>query len=104
MKTIEMSHGTVCSKCLLWPDLCTCELLAAGTLERTYVGIVAAKLWASFDDNEKTGVRFGMFPAGPMQVATEAETHQPEPVRDFQHKLVCALMDEVYAAHVVVKS
>ena len=25
MKLIETSHGTVCSKCLLWPDLCTCD-------------------------------------------------------------------------------
>ena len=27
----------------------------------------ASELWADFDDNEKTGVRFGMFPAEPMQ-------------------------------------
>ena len=26
----------------------------------------AAELWAGFDDNAKTGVRFGMFPAKPM--------------------------------------
>ena len=25
MKLIGTSHGTVCSKCLLWPDLCTCD-------------------------------------------------------------------------------
>ncbi len=23
--TIETSHGTVCPKCLLWPDLCACN-------------------------------------------------------------------------------
>lgn len=22
---IVMSHGTVCSRCLLWPDMCTCR-------------------------------------------------------------------------------
>lgn len=22
---IEMSHGTVCPRCLLWPDTCTCN-------------------------------------------------------------------------------
>lgn len=25
MNLIECSHGTVCARCLLWPDLCTCE-------------------------------------------------------------------------------
>lgn len=24
MTLIETSHGTVCARCLLWPDLCTC--------------------------------------------------------------------------------
>lgn len=32
----------------------------------------AANLYATFDKNERTGVRFGMFPAKPMQQA-EAE-------------------------------
>lgn len=27
------------------------------------------QMWAAFDKNEKTGVRFGMFPAGPMRQA-----------------------------------
>lgn len=29
----------------------------------------AREIWDSMDDNEKTGVRFGMFPAGRMQDA-----------------------------------
>lgn len=29
----------------------------------------AQELWDNMDENEKTGVRFGMFPAGPMQDA-----------------------------------
>lgn len=29
----------------------------------------AAEMWAAFTKNEKTAVRFGMFPAGPMQAA-----------------------------------
>lgn len=29
----------------------------------------AADMWAAFDKNQKTGVRFGMFPAKPMQDA-----------------------------------
>jgi len=29
----------------------------------------AEAMWAAFDENEKTGVRFGMFPAGKMQAA-----------------------------------
>jgi hypothetical protein len=29
----------------------------------------AAQMWAAFDKNQKAGVRFGMFPAGPMRDA-----------------------------------
>jgi hypothetical protein len=29
----------------------------------------AEQMWAEFNDNEKAGVRFGMFPAKPMQAA-----------------------------------
>lgn len=29
----------------------------------------ARQMWAAFTDNEKHGVRFGMFPNGPMQAA-----------------------------------
>ena len=25
MNLIETSHGTVCARCLLWPDLCNCD-------------------------------------------------------------------------------
>lgn len=25
MNLIESSHGTVCARCLLWPDLCACN-------------------------------------------------------------------------------
>ena len=29
----------------------------------------AMKMWAAFDENQRAAVRFGMFPAGPMQEA-----------------------------------
>jgi len=45
----------------------------------------AAAMWSQMDDNEKTGVRFGMFPMGKMQ---EAEKE------GFNTKDICvALMD-----------
>lgn len=25
MNLIQTSHGTVCARCLLWPDLCSCD-------------------------------------------------------------------------------
>jgi hypothetical protein len=31
----------------------------------------AQTMWANFTDNEKTAVRFGMFPAFPMQAAEQ---------------------------------
>lgn len=42
-------------------------------------------MWAAFDENEKTGVRFGMFPAAKISAA-EAEGFD-------HHRLVVALMD-----------
>ena len=45
----------------------------------------AQKIWDNMDDNEKCGVRFGMFPAGKMQDA-EAEGYQGK-------DLAVALMD-----------
>lgn len=40
--------------------------------EHCTVKAKAAELWSSFDDNQKTLVRFGMFPADEMQAATAA--------------------------------
>ena len=48
-------------------------------------GAKARELWAAFDQNERHGIRFGMFPAGPMRTA-EAEGFDG-------HKLTVALMD-----------
>lgn len=45
----------------------------------------AAAMWAAMDENEKTGCRFGMFPAGKMQAA-ESEGFNG-------HALCVALMD-----------
>ena len=45
----------------------------------------AAALWASFDQNARRGVQFGMFPAEPM----DAAYREGYP----SHPLVCALMD-----------
>ena len=51
----------------------------------TDVKAKAAQIWASFDKNEKTGIRFGLFPAVKMREA-EAE--------GFNSKDLCvALMD-----------
>lgn len=43
------------------------------------VQIRAAQLWASFDENERHGVRFGLFPASKMDDGD-------------QHRVCCALM------------
>jgi len=39
--------------------------------EKPLLGEKAREMWQAFSDNEKTGVRFGMFPAGPMKEAEE---------------------------------
>lgn len=44
----------------------------------------AAAMWAAFTPSEKHGIRFGLFPHGPM-VAAEAEGHG-------SHNLACELM------------
>lgn len=44
----------------------------------------AAEMWATFDSNERAGVRFGIFPAQKMERA-EGEGYQ-------SHPLVVALM------------
>jgi len=49
----------------------------------------AAEVWQGMDKNEKTGVRFGMFPQAKMEAA-KAEGFDG-------HKLVCALMDQAQA-------
>ena len=37
------------------------------SLDRAEAAQAASELWGGFDDNEKTGVRFGLFPAAKMQ-------------------------------------
>jgi hypothetical protein len=54
---------------------------AARELARAEAERVAAELWAGFDKNEKTGVRFGMFPAKKM-----------EPHKHLGNELAVALM------------
>lgn len=49
----------------------------------------AAQIWQGMNDNEKTGVRFGLFPADKMRPA-EAEGF-------YGRKLVLALMDQAKA-------
>lgn len=45
----------------------------------------AKVMWGTFTENEKTAVRFGMFPMERMREADKAGFDQ--------HKIVCALMD-----------
>jgi hypothetical protein len=45
----------------------------------------AVAMWSAFDDNEKTGIRFGMFPAVKMREAEKEGFNG--------RQLVCALMD-----------
>ena len=49
----------------------------------------ASEVWQGMNKNEKTGVRFGMFPHDRM-MAAQAEGYDG-------HKLVCALMDQAQA-------
>jgi len=58
-------------------------------LERAEVAQLAASMWGQFTKDEKTLVRFGMFPAGPMQAAEAQITHIP----DGGRLLAVALMD-----------
>jgi len=45
----------------------------------------ATEMWAKFTDSERAGVRFGLFPAGPMTAADK---------EGFDGRLLaCALMD-----------
>lgn len=57
------------------------------------VNAKAAELWGAFDDNEKTLVRFGMFPAAKMEKA-EAELVAAEiDCRESGRLLSVALME-----------
>ena len=49
----------------------------------------ASEVWQGMNKNEKTGVRFGMFPHDKM-MAAQAEGYDG-------HQLVCALMDQAQA-------
>lgn len=59
-------------------------------LERAEIAASAAVLWASFTDNERGMIRFGMFPAGKMQAAERELSH----IRDHTRLLAVALMNE----------
>ncbi|MHC4180235.1 MAG: hypothetical protein ACYSWU_22245 [Planctomycetota bacterium] len=54
-------------------------------LSRAEAAQAAAELWESFDDNQKHGVRFGLFPAGAMQ--------DPKYAHIESRRLSVALMD-----------
>jgi hypothetical protein len=56
-------------------------------MQETPLQAWAALVWPTMDDNEKAGVRFGLFPAGRMQEAEKAFGWTPR-------ELACALMDE----------
>ncbi len=45
------------------------NLRDARKFEQLLYGEKARQMWLAFDKNEKTAVRFGMFPAGPMREA-----------------------------------
>ena len=49
----------------------------------------AARLWATFTENEKTGVRVGLFPHEKMLEGARALSH----VRDHERRLAVALME-----------
>jgi hypothetical protein len=51
--------------------------------ERAKVAQVARQLWDGMDENQRTGVRFGLFPAEIMQAHQEIDGHE----------LAVALMD-----------
>jgi hypothetical protein len=58
------------------------------------VQAIAAILWAGFDKNERTGVRFGMFPFGKMTAAEkELQAEFPSARRDSARLLSVALME-----------
>lgn len=57
--------------------------------QRALITKKAVELWQGFDKNERTGVRFGMFPAGPMKEAARTLCDIPDHIR----LLACALMD-----------
>lgn len=62
-------------------------------LDKAMIDQKAQSVWESFSDNEKTGVRFGMFPAGPMKQA-EAELKAAGcETRDVGRLLSAALMN-----------
>lgn len=50
-------------------------------------------LWVSFDKNQRTGVRFGMFPAKPMLNAEKELIATGVPQRDAGRLLTVALME-----------
>lgn len=57
--------------------------------EDALITAAALKLWQTFDRSERTGVRFGMFPAQHMRQA-EAELRG---IRDVTRRLSVAVMD-----------
>ena len=66
-------------------DLEMRELEDAANDRRRSTQAKAKQLWESMDDNEKTGVRFGLFPANRMRFLEDEGFNL--------HEMVCALMD-----------
>jgi hypothetical protein len=65
----------------------------ADKLDRTMIDQKAQAVWDAMDKNERAGVRFGMFPAGPMRKA-EAELKAAGcETRDAGRLLSVALMN-----------
>ena len=58
------------------------EQLKAQEVEKIRHEVKAEEIWAAMNDNQRHGVRFGLFPAALMQMAGYDA-----------HKLACALMD-----------
>lgn len=52
----------------------------------------ARELWATFTDNQKHGVRFGLFPAHEMLAAEKELVESEIPARDAGRLLAVALM------------
>jgi hypothetical protein len=74
------------------------EAKEAEVMENAVIQSIAVRMWADFDQNERTLARFGMFPAGKMQAEEKAYVDAGiMPRRDFGKNLAVALMDQAKA-------
>ena len=73
------------------------RLREARKLRELRIKQVAQEVWASFDENERTAVRFGMFPAGKTQEAEKKLVLEfadsPRDTREVGKDLCVAIMD-----------